>query len=675
MAVAWFRRVVGRRPRTIPTPGRGYRTRRLTMEVLEDRSLPTTYGVPWGDPRHITLSFAPDGTAISHHQSTLFQTLNARFPTAVWQAAILQAFQTWAVYSNISIGVVPDDGEPFGVPGLAQGDPRFGDIRIGAIPMSPTAYSVSVPHDPFFAGTWAGDVLLNSALAFDPYAIALHEAGHVFGLADSTDPNSVMYSNFNQNTQLTSGDIAAIQALYGVRAPGPNEGSQGNETLGTATSVKYTGNYDGTTPLVVYGDITTTSDVDVFGLKPFGSYQGAITFRLQTAGISFLAPRLTVMDAAGTVLGQATATGPFGSVLTVSLANVDPAATYFAQVDSTASDGFAIGRYALAMTFDDTVTMSPALLDAVMRGPYDKLKYQDLQALFLNPTTPLFNDDEHTDDTLETANALTTAPGYVRNTRYEVQASLSDALDQDYYQFNSPMGSPHLTVMTLTVAAMQVHGVTPHVSVYDKFHNPVSAQILANGNDVCTIQVSNVGNNALLFVEISGYAFVSGSNSGNYALTISFGQVEAQLRSFTQGTVTADRQQETHMLYAGENQLFQFLLSADSGGTPPSDASVTMTITDSAGNIVFTLTAHDGDTVSNSIFLPVGAYTVVFTLVPGSSLPLPDQAYTLRGNNLSDPIGTGIDDPTQNPYYVPGSDPPLFSYPGGIFTTDPYYIV
>src|SRR5262249_43589372 len=110
MAVAWFRRIMGRRPRTTTTPGPGHRTRPLTMEVLEDRTLLTTYGVPWSDPRHITLSFAPDGTAISHYQSTLFQTLNARFQTAdptVWQTAILRAFQTWAAYANISIGVVP----------------------------------------------------------------------------------------------------------------------------------------------------------------------------------------------------------------------------------------------------------------------------------------------------------------------------------------------------------------------------------------------------------------------------------------------------------------------------------------------------------------------------------------------------------------------------------------
>jgi hypothetical protein len=95
-----------------------------------------------------------------------------------------------------------------------------------------------------------------------------------------------------------------------------------------------------------------------------------------------------------------------------------------------------------------------------------------------------------------------------------------------------------------------------------------------------------------------------------------------------------------------------------------------MTVTDGTGNVVLSLVAHDGDTVSNGLFLRVGTYTIRYTLLAGGSVP--PVAYTLWGNNLSDPIGTGIEDPTQNPFYIPGSDPPLFSYPGGIISSDPY---
>ena len=58
------------------------------------------------------------------------------------------------------IGVVPDEGGAFGAPGLSQRDPRFGDIRIAAIPLEPTAGAVSVPTDRLVAGTWFADVAL-----------------------------------------------------------------------------------------------------------------------------------------------------------------------------------------------------------------------------------------------------------------------------------------------------------------------------------------------------------------------------------------------------------------------------------------------------------------------------------------------------------------------------------
>src|SRR5262249_27809257 len=166
--------------------------RPLTVEALEDRTVPATFGVPWNDPTHLTLSFAPDGTPIAGHTSSLFQTLDGQQSRDVWQREILEAFQTWAVQANINIAVVSDGGEAFGVPGPSQHDPRFGDIRVGAQAMSPESLSISVPYDPALSSTWTGDVLLNSNENYSSNgtnltAVLLHEAGHVLGLSDSTD--------------------------------------------------------------------------------------------------------------------------------------------------------------------------------------------------------------------------------------------------------------------------------------------------------------------------------------------------------------------------------------------------------------------------------------------------------------------------------------------------------
>ena len=219
---------------------------RLGLVRLEERAVPATFGVPWADPSRLTLSFAPDGTSVAGQPNALFKTLDAQQPTVVWQQEVLQAFQTWAVQANLNIGVVTDGGEPFGIAGPPQHDPRFGDIRVGAQAMAPDSLSISVPNDPMRASTWGGDVLINSndtfgSHGYDLASVLLHEAGHVFGLAGSPDPNSPLYSQYTGAQQLTSNDIANLEALSRTRSLDPYEGSNGNDTISTATQVHQRG--------------------------------------------------------------------------------------------------------------------------------------------------------------------------------------------------------------------------------------------------------------------------------------------------------------------------------------------------------------------------------------------------------------------------------------------------
>ena len=117
------------------------RARSFTVEHLETRIAPAVLGLPWRDGSHLTLSFAPDGTSIAGDQSDLFQSLDSEFPSpASWQGLIAQAFQAWTAQTNLSVGIVNDNGDPFGVAGLMQADPRFGDIRVGARPFLRTCW-------------------------------------------------------------------------------------------------------------------------------------------------------------------------------------------------------------------------------------------------------------------------------------------------------------------------------------------------------------------------------------------------------------------------------------------------------------------------------------------------------------------------------------------------------
>src|SRR5262249_10731228 len=185
------------------------------VEQLEDRTTPANFGFPWPNPGQITVSFVPDGTSLTGSwatdtgavsavgQSAFFSAMNGNIPVAVWQGEILRALQTWAAEVNINLVVVPDSGDPFGTTGIQQGDPRFGDIRIGAAPLSASILAMSVPYS-LSGGTWVGDIIFNTnyqfstggAAGYDLYTAALQEAGHVFGVGNSPSTDSVMYENY-----------------------------------------------------------------------------------------------------------------------------------------------------------------------------------------------------------------------------------------------------------------------------------------------------------------------------------------------------------------------------------------------------------------------------------------------------------------------------------------------
>jgi predicted Zn-dependent protease len=656
------------------------------IELLEDRRQPAIFGVPWADAQHLTLSWLPDDTTIAGQtKSSLFQSLDAQRTTDVWQRDILRALQTWAAVAHINVGVVADSGQPLG--SLTGGTaPAFGDIRVGAQNMPLSALAISIPHDPYLSGSWSGELLFNGAASLyssktDVYSIALHELGHIFGLSPSNDPASVMYNQATTpRTGLAASDIAAIRALYGARLPDLNEGDKGNTTFDNATRIKFEDTpdhpgdpfFDGTMPLIAYGDLTTSQDVDMFTFRTMEGYSGPVTIRLQTQGISLLAPQLSIYDKNGRLLGQVQATEQAGSVVTYQLANVDHD-TFFLRVEAATPGEFAIGRYAIAITHDNLLTTPEANIQAVLRGAYEGLDSTDLMQLLRDPNTALLHRDDHTDDTVLAAVRLQGPAGITNPTMFQAIGSVQGPTDVDFYRVTAPRTGLGLTpTLNVTLQKADANGLLPKVVIYNRYLQPLATTVLSNGGGVQSLQVAGIGMGVDFYIKVFGDQTGSTAN-GNYRLDVRFAKTPVALNTFTQGFLSTPAKTTVERnLYIAQSQLFHLLLNVPTLGTTVG-AGVRVTVTNAAGNPVYDLTALRGQTVSTQqLLLTPGTYKVRYSLVLPAGVTKGTARFLLKGDNLSDPIGPSADDPTRRTLFTSPANPSVYTYPGNVTTQRPY---
>ncbi|HEV2947568.1 MAG TPA: matrixin family metalloprotease [Gemmataceae bacterium] len=635
----------------------------LVVEQLEDRLCPSDFGIPWPNPGHMTLSFVPDGTAGGTSASNLFQTLNGVAAPSTWELEIIRAFETWAVNSNINLTVVPDGGQPLGIAGAVQGDSRFGDIRIAAAPGGPSATSLANTQPFSWTGTtWSGDVVFNSSMPFsignaagkyDLYSVALHEAGHVFGLDhDDADITSVMYPTYSFHTQLAGSDISELQALYGVRRAEP----ENNGTLGTATPLSMS--LQGAT---VTGDIGSSSDVDYYKIQTPGWLTGfnGFTLQLQTANISLLTSNLAVYDGAGHLIASTSAVDPLHGNLSLTL-NANPGSTYYLRVSSATGNVFGVGSYQLSVI-----------------NRYWLISLGTV----LNLATTVLN------DTFATAqHLLSQNPGTDQRFDYFTQGNLITPNGGNYFVVQSPrIPNGNLQNMAAIVWGLDPNGLLPRIHVYDSNQNPIAVQVIANGSGTYTVQLANVPGNTSYYVEVVAANPGASRSTGRYALAVDFHV--PQLVSFANlaaGTLTPTQSQTSGALTLTGDELFHFALSASSANP---NAWVTMTVRDSSGAVVLLLKVQAGQpTVTADVFLKMGTYSVSFagSTSDGSSWSGID--FTLAGDVISDPVGaystppssTGTSSPTSS---GSSSTPPsYYSYtpakPGpssSSTTTPPYY--
>jgi hypothetical protein len=334
------------------------RTTRPQLEGLESRLLLySTLGDAWTYDSRITYSFMPDGTSVGGTPSALFSTMNANYPTATWEQQFEQAAALWENVTNVNMALVSDGGEPVGCSGNQQDDPRFGDIRIGAIPLGSGVLAETFLPPPANGGTDAGDILFNSNInwqinsTYDIMTVAVHEFGHALGLGDSTVASAVMYGTYNGIKQtLASDDIFGIQSVYGTRQFDQfNSGGQHNSSFLTAANLN---SYITSADQISLGglDITTPSQSEWFTANVPSNTSGTMTVTVQSSNLSSLAPKLAVYNSSLALVGVVSAPNTLGATITLTDSNVQAGQQYYFKVLQAGGPG-PIGGYGLLVNF------------------------------------------------------------------------------------------------------------------------------------------------------------------------------------------------------------------------------------------------------------------------------------------------------------------------------------
>lgn len=146
-----------------------------------------------------------------------------------WNAAVAPAADMWnqvmgniqLTATNSSSAIIQGDH----LNSLSFGSTFFGH-SFGSNTLAVTSYSYSG------STMTEADIVFNTAWTWDSYRgplqsnidiqrVALHEIGHLIGMAHSTVSNTIMYPSINNAYTLTADDIAGIQSLYGAPSGTP----------------------------------------------------------------------------------------------------------------------------------------------------------------------------------------------------------------------------------------------------------------------------------------------------------------------------------------------------------------------------------------------------------------------------------------------------------------------
>ncbi len=386
-----------------------------------------------------------------------------------------------------------------------------------------------------------------------------------------------------------------------------------------------------------------------------------------------------------------------------------PGGTYLIEVRAARGTAFDVGGYSLITRFegDFGVPIAEETLDLLTVARERKITQRDLQALLADREYLLDARENDVDSILAAVN-LPPQVGFELYSHYEALGAISSARDVDYFFFTAADADDSVSpYLHLTVRPLELAGLIPSVSVLDRRGNEIHATLLVNGGGEVVLQAPAIPGERY-YIRVKAASDNGLFDRGNYRVSLTFVETALEPVTFAQGhwpAVTeapsanpppstgrptgskedsnrdvvpalndsdATAAPSGYVLYVATPQLFHFILQAG-----PAQAEgyelVLASLFDATDRLVHTMSAPAGETrTTHSVLLLPGTYRMRFDSITLGSLRSKPLSFRLLGLSVSDPFAVDPDDPSYDPFFeCPGSDP-LFCYPGGIISEDPF---
>lgn len=652
------------------------------FEHLETRKLLAAFGAPWPNARDLSISFPADGVSVATFENVIHEELDAVTTRDNWQELVLRAYQTWAIHADVNVALTADHDLGFGTPGLSNQDPRFGEFRIGAFPQTGVLAN-SLPFQSV-AGTWSGDILLNSQETFvyhdweenlppdptidpngarDLFSVLLHETGNTLGIADTSISSAVMFGHYaGPKGLLTPEDIGWLQDLYGVRTD-PYE-QVDNGQLGLATFIPTPINFDPEIDtLDLRASILNFNDSDFYRVAPVAG-QSEVTFSVNAVGVSLLVPKIEVYDENGVLLVQQVSASVFENNVSVTIHGLTNSGDLNVRVSAASDDIYSVGDYRLVVDYRSAAIRETDPVAGLFNAGIESLGTNFLLA----------DNESGLNDNILTAIALASADGYEPNSVYEMQSSVSNASDVDLWKITSPSQVDGRLVVT--VASVGASSPDLRVQIVDANGQSVGAhgRLRSDGTWVLEVAQPEVDTEYLVRISVDPNSAVG---VGNYVASAEFASYAAQMNQFVTGGVSSGL--DDIVLWTSlKTRLYRFDLTASGG---ESTEAVRIIIYDAVTQDVrLAFASPSGTSRTAFAMLPEGDYIIRISAISQTGVSVNEIAYELLADGISDDQdddGDGTDDDyfyNYDYYYYEdqgsGDDSSYYYYPPWY---NPYY--